>query len=297
MAFDRDSTLKKGEKFLRQGTSRRRHRRIRRASSRTQPRDWNTANLLGDLYFRAGQKDEALAPVPAHRRAPAARGLLSESRRALQEDPQDQARRREHAARARRKSPRSRGCSRTPRVTCTPSAARRRERGDRGRRRGHRRPARRRSIPPTSSARLEAARTLEEMGRPAEPPIRFRERPRRPAGEGSRRRGARGAARRRAAQPRRQGRTRDPGARDGRRRRRARRAATTSIARRPATIRCCLRRSGAGSALPAASSRARELMAELLASEHDVSQRLARNWLDGVRRRDPGSGVSRASTR
>ncbi len=59
MAIDRDSTLKKGEKFLRQG-------RLDAAITEyvrvveEQPRDWNTANLLGDLYFRAGQVDQAL---------------------------------------------------------------------------------------------------------------------------------------------------------------------------------------------------------------------------------------------
>ena len=54
MAFDRDSTLKQGEKFLRQGrldAAIREYARVVEA----QPRDWNTANLLGDLHFRAGQ--------------------------------------------------------------------------------------------------------------------------------------------------------------------------------------------------------------------------------------------------
>ena len=59
MAFDRDTTLKRGEKFLRQG-------RLDAAigeyllAVQDQPRDWNTANLLGDLYVRAGQSDKAL---------------------------------------------------------------------------------------------------------------------------------------------------------------------------------------------------------------------------------------------
>ena len=60
MAFDRDSTLKQGEKFLRQGrldAAIREYARVVEA----QPRDWNTANLLGDLHFRAGQVDESLA--------------------------------------------------------------------------------------------------------------------------------------------------------------------------------------------------------------------------------------------
>jgi tetratricopeptide (TPR) repeat protein len=59
LAFDRDATLKRGEKFLRQG-------RLDAAigeyllAVQDQPRDWNTANLLGDLYVRAGQSDKAL---------------------------------------------------------------------------------------------------------------------------------------------------------------------------------------------------------------------------------------------
>ena len=58
MAFDRDSTLRSAEKLLRQG-------RLDLALAEyvkvldDQPRDWNTANVLGDLYVRAGQIDKA----------------------------------------------------------------------------------------------------------------------------------------------------------------------------------------------------------------------------------------------
>ena len=58
MAFDRDTTLRKAEKLLRQG-------RLDAAIAEylrvieDQPRDWNTANLVGDLYVRAGQVDKA----------------------------------------------------------------------------------------------------------------------------------------------------------------------------------------------------------------------------------------------
>ena len=45
------------------------------ASSRMQPRDWNTANILGDLYVRAGQIDKAVEQFVAHRRQPERRGL------------------------------------------------------------------------------------------------------------------------------------------------------------------------------------------------------------------------------
>jgi tetratricopeptide (TPR) repeat protein len=60
VAFDRENTLKKGEKFLRQG-------RLDAAIAEylrvveEQPRDWNTANLLGDLYLRASQTEQALS--------------------------------------------------------------------------------------------------------------------------------------------------------------------------------------------------------------------------------------------
>jgi tetratricopeptide (TPR) repeat protein len=60
LAFDRDIALKKAEKLLRQG-------RLDGAIAEyvrvveDQPRDWTTANTLGDLYMRAGQTDQALA--------------------------------------------------------------------------------------------------------------------------------------------------------------------------------------------------------------------------------------------
>ncbi|MCA1560139.1 MAG: tetratricopeptide repeat protein [Acidobacteria bacterium] len=58
MALDREDTLKKAEKLLRQG-------RLDAAIAEylrvveDQPRDWNMANTLGDLYARAGQLDKA----------------------------------------------------------------------------------------------------------------------------------------------------------------------------------------------------------------------------------------------
>jgi tetratricopeptide (TPR) repeat protein len=60
LALDREDTLKKAEKLLRQG-------RLDGAIAEyvrvveDQPRDWNTANTLGDLYVRAGQSDKAVA--------------------------------------------------------------------------------------------------------------------------------------------------------------------------------------------------------------------------------------------
>jgi tetratricopeptide (TPR) repeat protein len=60
LALDREDTLKKAEKLLRQG-------RLEAAIAEyvrvveDQPRDWNTANMLGDLYARAAQSAKAVA--------------------------------------------------------------------------------------------------------------------------------------------------------------------------------------------------------------------------------------------
>jgi tetratricopeptide (TPR) repeat protein len=60
LAIDREDTLKKAEKFLRQG-------RLDSAIAEylrvveDQPRDWATINTLGDLFVRAGQADKAAA--------------------------------------------------------------------------------------------------------------------------------------------------------------------------------------------------------------------------------------------
>lgn len=60
MPIDREATLKKAEKLLRQG-------RLDAAIAEyvrvvdDNPRDWNTANILGDLYLRAGQHEKAAA--------------------------------------------------------------------------------------------------------------------------------------------------------------------------------------------------------------------------------------------
>jgi tetratricopeptide (TPR) repeat protein len=59
LALDREDTLKKAEKLLRTG-------RLDAAIAEyvrvveDQPKDWNTANTLGDLYMRAGQSDKAV---------------------------------------------------------------------------------------------------------------------------------------------------------------------------------------------------------------------------------------------
>ena len=59
MPIDRPGILRNAEKLLRQG-------KIDQAIAEylriveDQPSDWNTANVLGDLYVRAGQTDRAV---------------------------------------------------------------------------------------------------------------------------------------------------------------------------------------------------------------------------------------------
>ena len=60
MPFDREGTLRKAEKLLRQGKLDQAIAEYRSVIE-DQPSDWNTANTLGDLYVRAGQTDKAVA--------------------------------------------------------------------------------------------------------------------------------------------------------------------------------------------------------------------------------------------
>ena len=59
MAFDRDATLKKAEKLLRQGRLEPAIAEYVRVVEEF-PRDWSTANTLGELYARAGQPLQAV---------------------------------------------------------------------------------------------------------------------------------------------------------------------------------------------------------------------------------------------
>ena len=59
MAIDREDTLKKAEKFLRQGRLDQAIVEYERVVD-DQPRDWTTANALGDLYLRANKPDRAV---------------------------------------------------------------------------------------------------------------------------------------------------------------------------------------------------------------------------------------------
>jgi len=59
VAIDRAAVLRNAEKLLRQGKLDAAIAEYRRVVE-DQPRDWNTANILGDLYLRAAQSDRAL---------------------------------------------------------------------------------------------------------------------------------------------------------------------------------------------------------------------------------------------
>lgn len=60
LGLDREDTLKKAEKLLRQGRLDGAIAEYARVVE-DQPRDWNTINILGDLYVRAGQAEKAAA--------------------------------------------------------------------------------------------------------------------------------------------------------------------------------------------------------------------------------------------
>lgn len=60
MAIDRNESLRRAEKLLRQGRLDGAVEEYERLLEE-QPHDWNTRNILGDLYVRAGQIDQAVA--------------------------------------------------------------------------------------------------------------------------------------------------------------------------------------------------------------------------------------------
>jgi tetratricopeptide (TPR) repeat protein len=59
VAIDRIGTLRNAEKLLRQGKLEQAIAEYGRVVAE-EPRDWNTANLIGDLYVRAGKTDQAV---------------------------------------------------------------------------------------------------------------------------------------------------------------------------------------------------------------------------------------------
>ncbi len=171
MALDREHTLKKAEKLLRQG-------RLEAAIAEyvrvveDQPKDWNTANTLGDLYVRAGQSDKAAAQymrIADHFMRegfyPRAAALYKKILKFVPDDETTQLQLAELSARQ--------GLLADAKSYLNAVARRRRSRGDRSGaaeivlRLG--------SIDPADiDARLAAARTADEMGDPAGAATRYR---------------------------------------------------------------------------------------------------------------------------
>lgn len=162
MAFDRETTLKKAEKLLRQG-------RLDAAIAEyvkvveDQPHDWNSANALGDLYARAGQTDKAVSQysrIAEHLLRegfyPKAAALLKKILKIGPDDEATQLRLAEVSA--------LQGLMADAKAHFTAIAGRRRARGDR---RGEAEIVVRlgQLDPSDIDARMKTARTLEDMGR------------------------------------------------------------------------------------------------------------------------------------
>jgi tetratricopeptide (TPR) repeat protein len=171
LAFDRDSTLKKAEKLLRQG-------RLDAAITEyvrvveEYPRDWSTANTLGELYARAGQTAKAVEQI--HRIAehfvqegfyPKAAALYKKILKSDSQDEATQLRLADISA--------MQGLLADAKSYLNAIAARRRARGDR--RGAAEIVVRLGTIDPADfEARLTAARTLEEMGEEEQAGDRFK---------------------------------------------------------------------------------------------------------------------------
>jgi tetratricopeptide (TPR) repeat protein len=171
LAFDRESALKKAEKLLRQG-------RLDAAIAEygkvveDQPRDWNSANALGDLYARAGQVEKAVAQfsrIAEHLASdgfyPKAAALYKKILKLRRDDEDVQLQLAEISA--------LQGLLADAKTSFNAVAERRRSRGDR---RGEAEIlVRLADIDPSDiEARMLAARTLERLGRTDEAAARFK---------------------------------------------------------------------------------------------------------------------------
>ena len=128
MAIDRAATLRNAEKLLRQG-------KLDAAIAEyllvveDQPRDWNTANILGDLYVRAGQTDKAVDQFVRIADGLSEDGFLPKAialyKKVLKLKPDH-----EHALLQAARSPRVRACCVDARTFLNALSERRRARGD-----------------------------------------------------------------------------------------------------------------------------------------------------------------------
>ena len=171
MAFDRDATLKKAEKLLRQGRLEPAILEYLRVVD-AEPGDWITANTLGDLYVRAGESAKASVQYARIAEHFMHHGFYSKAaalyKKLLKLTPEDEAVQLNLADIAQKQ-----GLFADAKAHLTMLAAKRRARGDRAG--AAEIVVRLGSLDPGDfEARLNAARTLEEMGDEEAAAARFR---------------------------------------------------------------------------------------------------------------------------
>jgi tetratricopeptide (TPR) repeat protein len=171
LAIDRDATLKKAEKLLRQG---RLELAIAEYLSVVEefPRDWSTANTLGELYARAGQPQQAVGQYVRIAQHFVDEGFYPKAaalyKKILKLQPQDETTQIQLAEISARQ-----GLLADAKTHLNAIAARRRAKGDR--RGAAEIVVRLGTIDPADfEARLAAARILEEMGEEEEAGKRFK---------------------------------------------------------------------------------------------------------------------------
>ena len=171
MAFDRDATLKKAEKLLRQGRLEPAIAEYVRVVEEF-PRDWSTANTLGELYARAGQPLQAVGQYTRIAQHFVDEGFYPKAaalyKKILKLQPEDETTQIQLADISARQ-----GLLADAKSHLNAIAARRRAKGDR--RGAAEIVVRLGTIDPADfDARLAAARTLEEMGEEEEAGKRFK---------------------------------------------------------------------------------------------------------------------------
>ena len=171
MAFDRDATLKKAEKLLRQGRLEPAIAEYVRVVEEA-PGDWSTANTLGELYARAGKPDQAVEQYTRIAQHFIDEGFYPKAaaifKKVLKLKPQDESTQIQLADLSARQ-----GLLADAKSHLNAVAARRRAKGDR--RGAAEIIVRLGTIDPADfDARLQAARTLEEMGEEEEAGQRFK---------------------------------------------------------------------------------------------------------------------------
>jgi tetratricopeptide (TPR) repeat protein len=171
LALDRDATLKKAEKLLRQGRLELAIAEYLRVVEES-PRDWSTANTLGELYARAGQPQQAVGQYTRIAQHFVDEGFYPKAaalyRKILKLVPLDETTQIQLADISARQ-----GLLADAKSHLNAIAARRRAKGDR--RGAAEIVVRLGSVDPADfDARLAAARTLEEMGEEEEAGKRFK---------------------------------------------------------------------------------------------------------------------------